>query len=187
MKLHEIREYDPDPAENTPTRFMEDIVWDLEPILGKWTQNNNRFTFYFGNGELAEFDFYYKAKPKSDQHHRKTGQMTLINAHSVQMTVHFPKQPMNLANLHDDPEIQKKLLSKMKMPDSYFEKHPDQLKEIFEVMLNHGADAFSSHQQSFDPHGDEGLELLKKAKAGEKDGMYHYARFDFLFLTQPLA
>jgi UDP-glucose 4-epimerase len=113
--------------------------------------------------------------------------MILINAHSVQMNIYFAKQPMNVANLHDDPEIQKKLQSKMKMPLSYFEKNTDELEGILHVMQKHGADAVSVHQQSIDFDVNQAVEKIKEARLRGPDDMYHYVRFDFLFLTQPLA
>jgi hypothetical protein len=66
MKLHEIREYDPEPVNNTPGKFMESILTDLEDILPfNWDQNRNEITFdlensepednFFGRGEKVEF------------------------------------------------------------------------------------------------------------------------------------
>jgi len=189
MKLHEIREYDPDPSKNTPRQFLLDIVNDLEMVLpGNWQQKNNTINFPLGNDESVEFMFLYKNKPASDKHHKTAGTLTVLNAHSIQMEFYFAKQPMNLASLHDDPEVQKQLANKMKMPPSYFERNPEDLEEVLDIMKKHGADAVSVEQKSIDfSDVDAALDVIREVQARGPDGMYHSVRFDFLFLTQPLT
>jgi hypothetical protein len=189
MKLNEIHPYHDDPNMDTFNEWATPIIHELSDILGDWEQKNNTIRFELNNDEEVTFRFSYKPKT-ARSHHRKVGDFTVVNAHSIDMKVTFAPQQMNIAALHDDPEVQKKLMNKIKRPLSYFEQNPEQLDEIIQIMKHHGADACTATDLiSVDMDNPVAahakLDEISKSTSGGQYGTDF--SLDFLFLTEPLS